>query len=146
MPKQYNFNTVSAGIFILLAASLFVLGIWYFLKSFVINQKNDLKDLDREAITNVVVTLILMAIYVPLMVNLGFVFGSAVMIFLMSTYFGNRNFLLGGGISLFLPMVIYLVFLKVLFIELPAFPIDYVIPEKSFIYGTLKFLSNKSFF
>jgi len=182
MQKKYNFNTISAGVFILLAitlfigipyqidkplieiagaggsnlaaelfpqivaASLFVLGVWYFRVSFAIDQKNQLLDLDREAITNVVVTLILMAIYVPLMVNLGFVFGSAVMIFAMSTYFGNRNFWLGGLISLFLPMAIYLIFLKVLFIELPAFPIDDVIPNNSLIYGPLKFLTNNSFF
>ena len=182
MHKNYNFNTISAGVFILLAiapfitipyqidkplieiagvggsnlsaelfpkivaSSLLVLGVWYFRISFTIDQRNELLDLDREAITNVAVTLLLMAAYVFLMVNIGFVAGTGLMIFVMSTYFGNRNFLLGGVLSLFLPMAIYLVFIRVLFIELPAFPIDDVISESSLIYEPLKFLSNKSFF
>jgi hypothetical protein len=88
----------------------------------------------------------MMAIYVPLMVNLGFVFGSAILVFAMSTYFGNRSFALGGAISLTIPMMIYLIFLKVLFIELPPFPIDDVVAKDSFIYGPMKYLSNNSFF
>jgi hypothetical protein len=158
--RSYNFNTIAAIIFIVLAivlyliipyqidkpliqigiagqsnlsaelfpqivsVALFLLGVWYFFLSFSINEENGLKRLDREAITNVAITLALMAIYVPLMVNLGFVVGSAIMIFAMSTYFGNRNFLVGAAISVVLPMVIFFVFRRLLLTELPPFPID----------------------
>ena len=160
MQKKYNFNTISAGVFILLAIALFiaipfqidkplieiagvggsnlsaelfpqivassllVLGVWYFLVSFTIDQRNKLLDLDREAIANVTVTLLLMAAYVFLMVNLGFVVGTALMIFFMSTYFGNRNYILGVALSITLPMVIFLTFRRLLLVELPPFPID----------------------
>ena len=108
----------------IIATALVILGIWYFVKSFAIDQVNELRNLDREAITNVTITLILMAIYVPLMVNLGFVVGSAMMIFAMSTYFGNRNYFLGAALSVLLPMLIFFIFRRLLLTELPPFPID----------------------
>jgi hypothetical protein len=107
-----------------IAICLFILGIWFFFKSFFIDQINELSNLDREAWTNVTVTLIMMGIYVPLMVNLGFVVGSAIMIMAMSTYFGNRNYVLAGVISIALPSLMYWVFRAQLASELPPFPID----------------------
>ncbi len=108
----------------IMAVSMIILGSWFFYKSFFIVQVNELKNLDKEAITNVIVTLTMMAIYVPLMVGLGFVVGSAIMILAMSTYFGNRNYIFGVLISIILPMLIFVVFRRVLLVELPPFPVD----------------------
>ena len=108
----------------MVASSFLVLGIWFFVKSFSIDQRNELRDLDREAITNVGVTLVMMAAYVPLMVNLGFVVGSAAMIAVMSTYFGNRNYVLAAVVSIGIPMTVFFLFRRVLLTELPPFPID----------------------
>lgn len=107
-----------------IAICLLVLGIWFFFKSFSIDQVNELANLDREAWTNVTVTLIMMGIYVPLMVNLGFVVGSAIMIMAMSTYFGNRNYVVAGVLSIVLPSLMYYIFRAQLASELPPFPID----------------------
>ncbi|MDA0239303.1 MAG: tripartite tricarboxylate transporter TctB family protein [Proteobacteria bacterium] len=108
----------------MIAVALLILGIWFFFKSFSIDQKNELKDLDTEAIVNVAVTLIVMLAYVPLMVYLGFVVGSAIMIFVLSTYFGNRNYLAGVVISIVMPVIVFVIFARVLKTELPPFPID----------------------
>jgi putative tricarboxylic transport membrane protein len=108
----------------IMAICMVILGGWFLLKSFSIDQINELKNLDKEAITNVTVTLVMMALYVPLMVNLGFVVGSAIMIFAMSTYFGNRNYLVGAVISIFLPVLVFATFRRLLLVELPPFPID----------------------
>ncbi len=108
----------------MVASSFLILGIWLFVKSFSLHQHNELRDLDREAITNVCVTLVIMAAYVYLMVNLGFVLGSALMIAAMSTYFGNRNYVLTAVVSIFVPMVIFFLFRRLLLTELPPFPID----------------------
>lgn len=108
----------------IVAISLFLLGLWYFFMSFGIKQKNKLVELDSEAIKNVSVTLVLMAAYVPLMVNLGFVVGSFAMIFVMSTYFGNRNLVLGVCVSILLPVLIFVIFRRLLLTELPPFPLD----------------------
>jgi putative tricarboxylic transport membrane protein len=157
--KKFNFNTISATIFIamgvflyfvipsqidkpliqlsagqfnlspelfpqIMAICMVVLGVWFLIKSFSIDQINELKNLDKEAITNVAVTLVMMAIYVPLMVNLGFVIGSAIMVLSMSTYFGNRNYVVGVLVSIVLPMLLYVTFRRVLLVELPPFPVD----------------------
>lgn len=108
----------------IVAAFFMILGIWLLVKSFSLDQRNELKDLDAEALTNVGVTLAVMAGYVVLMVNIGFVVGSAVMIAILSTYYGNRNFLLTALVSIFVPMLIFFLFRRVLLTELPPFPID----------------------
>lgn len=108
----------------LVAGCFLVLGIWLFFKSFSLNQRNELRDLDGEALVNVGVTLAVMAGYVFLMVNIGFVVGSALMIAALSTYYGNRNYLLTALISIIIPMAMFFVFRRVLLTELPPFPID----------------------
>jgi uncharacterized integral membrane protein len=108
----------------IIAGCMLALGSWFFYKSFSLKQVNELRNLNKEAIFNVLTTLVMMAIYVPLMVNLGFVLGSAIMIFAMSTYFGNRNFVVAVLVSIFLPMLIFVTFRRLLLVELPPFPID----------------------
>jgi len=107
----------------MVASSFLILGIWLLAKSFSIDQRNELRDLDREAVTNVSITLAMMAAYVFLMVNIGFVLGSAAMITVMSTYFGNRNYYLTAGVSIGIPMTLFFLFRRVLLVELPPFPI-----------------------
>lgn len=128
------------------AVCFLLLGVWFFFISFNIDQPNELKKLDREAISNVSGTLVIMAAYVWLMVNLGFVAGSAVMIMIMSTFFGNRSYLLSGAIAVIIPVIVYVVFTKLLVTSLPPFPIDEIVPNDWTIYQPLKFLSNKSIF
>ena len=103
-----------------------------------------MRELDREAITNVIVTLILMAGYVYVMVYLGFVVGSVLMILAMSTYFGNRNFFLAGIVAVAVPVIIFVLFTKVLITSLPPFPVDEVIPSHWIIYDSIKYISNQS--
>lgn len=95
---------------------------------------------------NVTVTVVIMAGYVYVMVNLGFVVGSALMIMVMSTYFGNRNYWLSGAVSVIIPLLVFVLFTKVLITSLPPFPVDEVIPKSWIIYDPLKFISNKSIF
>ena len=178
--RQFNFNTVSAVVFVVLAIVLFfiipdqidkplirigiqrnlspelfprlvaggffLLGIWFFFLSFNIRQHNELRDLNREAVTNVLVTLAIMAGYVYLMVNIGFVIGSFIMIMVMSTYFGNRNYVLSLSIAIVVPVVVFMMFTKVLVTSLPPFPIEDILSPDSFLYGPLNYLSSKSVF
>ena len=129
-----------------IAVGIFVLGIWFFWKSRSLHQRNELRDLDREAITNVAVTAACMAGYVWLMVNIGFVMGSMIMIFVVSTYFGNRNYWAGALVSIIVPFALFMLFTKVLVTSLPPFPIDEAVPSSWAIYEPLKWLSNKSVF
>jgi hypothetical protein len=157
--RQFNFNTVAASLFVILAVAIYLiipsqidkpliqlgasqsdlppelfpqlvaialglLGVWYLWQSFSIRQHNELRDLDREAIVNVLATFACMAIYVVLMVELGFVPGSAIMVFGLSTFFGNRSYLLSGAVAIVIPMAIFFIFRRFLLVELPPFPID----------------------
>lgn len=133
------FPQMLAGVFVLLGA-------WFLWVSFSLREHNELLDLDGEAIINVAVTLVIMSVYVWLMVSAGFVIGSAIMIFAMSTYFGNRNFMLGAAVSVVVPLVVFVLFTKVLVTSLPPFPVDEVVPASWVIYEPLKFLSNRSIF
>jgi len=108
----------------LVAAGFGGLGIWLVVKSFSTSEFNDLKLLDGRAIFNVLVTLTAMALYGPLMVNVGFVVASAVLIAFLSTYFGNRNFILTALIGFGVPIAMFFVFTRLLATYLPPFPID----------------------
>ncbi|MDH3316298.1 MAG: tripartite tricarboxylate transporter TctB family protein [Gammaproteobacteria bacterium] len=140
-------SNLDAEAFPQMVAGMFVLlGAWYLFVSFSLREHNELRDLNVEAVTNVVVTLVIMAAYVWLMLSLGFVAGSAIMIFTMSTYFGNRNFVLGALVSIVVPLVVFVLFTKPLVTSLPPFPVDELIPESSIIYKPIKYLSNRSIF
>jgi hypothetical protein len=130
----------------IIAGAFFLLGIWYLYISFRLRQHNQLRDLNLEAITNVLVTLVIMSAYVGLILYLGFVVGSFIMVFVMSTYFGNRNYLMGFVVSLAVPTLVFVLFTKPLVTSLPPFPVDEVIPNSWVIYPPLKYLSNKSIF
>lgn len=108
----------------LVAAAFGLLGLWFLRNSFSLRQRNELRDLDRAAVVNVAATFAVMAIYVVLMVELGFVLGSAIMVFALSTFFGNRNFLLSGAVAIAIPMGLFFVFRRYLLVDLPPFPID----------------------
>jgi magnesium-transporting ATPase (P-type) len=56
-------------------------------------------------------------------VRIGFVIPSAVLIFALSTFYGNRNWTLGIGASMLVPVFIYLVFTKFLLQPLPWSPL-----------------------
>jgi hypothetical protein len=111
----------------LVAAGFGVLGLWLFFRSFSIRERNQVKDLDRGAIINVAVTLLIMAAYGPMMMEIGFVVSSALVIAFLSTFFGNRNFYLTGLVSVAVPVAIFFIFTKFLATYLPPFPIDTVL-------------------
>ena len=122
----------------LVAVSLFVVGEFFLGLSFRYTETNLLADLDREAILGVAVTMLVMAAYVFVVVGdtvgrhigidfgdvkIGFVIPSVLLIFVLSTFYGNRNWILGIGTSLAVPVTIYLVFGKFLMQPLPRSPI-----------------------
>ncbi len=162
MTRKFNFNTVAAVAFIVLAivmyvtipsqiekplivlpeeasnlkaeffpqlvATLFlVLGVWFFFKSFTIDETQQFRELDRTSLTNVVVTLVVMAAYGPLMMTLGFVVSSAIMIAVLATFYGNRNYALTAIIAIGVPVAIFFTFTKLLATSLPPFPIDTIL-------------------
>lgn len=111
----------------LVAGAFLVLGIWFFFKSFSIDEQNGLLALDREALVNIATTLAAMAAYVPAMMVLGFVVSSALLIAFLATVYGNRNYLLTAVVAIIVPVAIFFTFTKLLATSLPPFPIDTVL-------------------
>lgn len=120
------------------AVSLFIVGCFYFFRSFHYTETNLFAALDREAFLSVGVTMLVMAAYVFVVVGdmagrhigvdfgdvrIGFVIPSVILIFVLSTFYGNRNWPLGIGASIFVPVFIYLVFTKFLLQPLPFSPL-----------------------
>ena len=117
----------------LIAVGFGILGIWLFFRSFSVREDNELKNLDHEAITNVSVILLAMAAYVPLMMTVGFVVSSGLVIAFMSTFFGNRNYLLTAIVSIAVPVSVFFAFTKLLATYLPPFPVDTVLTRLSIL-------------
>jgi hypothetical protein len=121
-------NDLNAALFPQVVATCFGgLGIWLFFKSFSIAEVNKVKALKGEAITNVAITLLAMAVYGPLMMQIGFVVSSALVIAFLATFFGNRHYLMTAIVSVTIPVMIFYIFTKLLATYLPPFPIDTVL-------------------
>lgn len=100
------------------------LGLWLVFKSRTLHELNEIKSLELKAIINVAVTLVIMLAYVPMLTLLGFVVSSAIVVAALSTFFGNRNYVLTAVVSVVVPISIFFVFTKLLATFLPPFPID----------------------
>lgn len=121
----------------LVAIGLFIIGIIYFFVSFRMTETNGFLEMDREAVVNVLVTIGVSSLYVFVIIGdvagrhigvdwgdtkIGFFLPSALLIFVLSTFYGNRNFVLGILVSVALPAFIYLIFTRYLLQSLPESP------------------------
>lgn len=114
---------LDAHLFPRLIASVFVtLGILYFIKAFALMEDNELLKLNREAIINTVVSFVSLGVFAFVMVPIGFVISGALVMFFLSSFYGNRTWWLGILISTAIPFGIYNLFTKVLLVYLPEFP------------------------
>lgn len=106
-----------------IVAAIFVsLGVWYFFRALTLREENLLRKLDREAIVNTVVSLISFFIFAELMEVVGFVISGAVLMFFLSTFYGNRTYWLGALVAIAVPLGVFNLFTKVLLVFLPEFP------------------------
>jgi hypothetical protein len=106
----------------MIAASFVGLGIWYFFRSMTIDERNLLRDLDREAIVNTIVSLAAFFVFAEIMELVGFVIAGAATMFFLSTFYGNRTWWLGILVSVAIPFGVFNLFTKVLLVFLPEFP------------------------
>jgi putative tricarboxylic transport membrane protein len=87
-------------------------------------EENDLKAIDRRMLIRVTVSLVLIFSYAFLLQPLGFVVASALIVGILSTYYGNRNLIAGAFVSLVVPLFMFNLFTQVLTVSLPPFPLD----------------------
>lgn len=106
----------------IIAAVFVILGIWYVFKARTLDEKNRLRELDAEAVINTLVSLSTFGVFAVMMEFVGFVIAGTVVMFFLSTFYGNRTWALGVAISVAVPFGVYNLFTKVLLVFLPEFP------------------------
>jgi len=109
-----------------MVAVLFVItGGWLLWRARVLVEENGMRNLDGEAITNVLVTVAGFFALALVMPSLGFVMSSIILLAVLSTFYGNRNLMAGAAISIGVPLVFYnilRVWLQVVLPQNPFFP------------------------
>jgi len=101
---------------------LIVLSIWYLIISFKISEKNLFKGVEKNAYFRTAASIVVFVAYALLFEKLGFILASVLMAGTLSTYYGNRNILMGIIVSIGVPFGIYFVFTKLLKVSLPECP------------------------
>ena len=99
-----------------------LLGSWYFFRALTLDEENLLRKLNREAIFNTVVSFVTFVLFAVFLETLGFVIAGALVMFFLSTFYGNRTYWLGALVSIAIPFGVYNLFTKVLLVFLPEFP------------------------
>lgn len=102
--------------------SLIVLNIWYLIISFRIKDKSLFSQVTRQGYFRIIASLVVFVAYALLFEHLGFVLSSMLVAGTLSTFYGNRNILIGIVISVGVPLGIYFVFTRLLKVSLPEFP------------------------
>ncbi len=103
--------------------ALIFLNIWYLVVSFRIKDKNLFTEVTRQGYFRIIASLVVFCAYALLFEHLGFVLSSVLVAGSLSTFYGNRNVLVGVLVSVGVPMGIYFVFTRLLKVSLPEFPL-----------------------
>ena len=98
---------------------LFIFSVWYLTHSFEIEEKNLFKELGKNSYIRVLVTFAVTVGYALLFEPLGFVLSSALMVAILTIYYGNRNVFIILLVLAGAPLTIYYIFTYVLKVSLP---------------------------
>jgi len=99
--------------------ALFILSLWYLTHSFQIKEKNLFREIGKKSYIRVLVTFVVAAGYALLFEPLGFVLASALMVAILTVYYGNRNVVIILLVLAGAPLAIYFIFTSVLKVSLP---------------------------
>ena len=102
-----------------------VVGLWMMWRARSLREENGIRALDGEAVMSVAVTIVGFVVMAVLMPWLGFVLSSFLLLAALSTFYGNRNLLLGLLVSAGIPLLFFNVlriWLKVVLPQNPFFP------------------------
>lgn len=102
------------------AGCLLLISIWYLLISFKLEEKNLLAEINREGLVNIFITVAAFFLYAILMEALGFILSSTLLVGGLTLFYGTRNVLAILISSVVVPLVIYLLFTRLLLVHLPG--------------------------
>ena len=123
-PKLFmgrSLSTLTPSLFPRLSiVALFILSVFYFFQSNRFNEKNLFKELGAGSFTRVLVTIVVFIGYALLFEPLGFVLSSALVVAVLTIYYGNRNILITLAVVIGAPLAIYFIFTHTLQVSLPG--------------------------
>lgn len=106
----------------LVFGAMLLLALWYFIVGSRLREENLLKRVGAEGVVNVGVTLLCLLAYAFALPRLGFVASGAVLIAVLSLFFGDRGRLQTGAVAVLVPAAIYFGLTRLMRVSLPEFP------------------------
>lgn len=116
-------NGLDPAFFPHLVATCFLLaGLWYLRASFSLNDVNGFRGLTADNYVSVGFTTLMFVIYASILLPLGFVLSSALVVAVLSIFYGARHWLTILLVALGVPAAVYVIFRRVLAVALPELP------------------------
>ena len=106
----------------LVGGGLLILSLWYLLQSLRLSERHLFVGFDRARFAKTSISVGVFLAYALLMEPLGFVAASALMLAVLTTFYGNRNVVLGAAVSVGFPVAVYWLFTRALHVYLPEAP------------------------
>ncbi|MEJ2375692.1 MAG: tripartite tricarboxylate transporter TctB family protein [Pseudolabrys sp.] len=106
----------------LVATCFLIVGLWYLRASFSLNDVNGFRGLKRGNYVSVGFTMLMFVVYAAILQPLGFVLSSALVVALLSIFYGARHWLTILLVALGVPAAVYVVFRRLLTVALPELP------------------------
>ena len=106
----------------LVAAGFMLVGLCYLYTSFRLNDANGFRGLKRSNYVSIGFTTVMFIVYASILQPLGFILASALVVAVLSTFYGARHWLTIVLVAIGVPAVVYVVFRRVLTVALPEFP------------------------
>jgi hypothetical protein len=121
------FGTASAGLdpafFPRVVATCFlIVGLWYLRASFRLNDANGFRGLRRHNYLSIAFTTIMFIVYASILQPLGFLLSSALVVAVLSVFYGARHWPSIAIVAIGVPAVVYIVFRRMLTVALPELP------------------------
>jgi hypothetical protein len=106
----------------LVASSFMLVGLCYLYTSFRLNDANGFRGLKKHNYVSVAFTTVMFVVYASILQPLGFILSSALVVAVLSIFYGARHWLTIVLVAIGVPAVVYVVFRRILTVALPEFP------------------------
>ena len=106
----------------LIATCFLIVGLLYLRASFRLNDTNGFRGLTRHNYFNVGFSVLVFIIYAAILVPLGFILASALVVTVLSIFYGARHWPAIVFVAIGVPGIVYIVFRRLLSVALPELP------------------------
>ena len=105
-----------------IATCFLVIGLWYLRSSFRLKDANGFNGLNRHNYFNIGFTALMFIVYAAILVPLGFILASALVVVVLSIFYGARHWPAIVFVAIGVPGIVYVVFRRLLGVALPELP------------------------